>query len=517
MAMFELLRRTSKRGRGVIFGLAATVALVFASTASASAPTPPFNQCPAVGFDKSCGTLIVINPGGSVVSFHDSTQGPFDGVEDTMIGVQNNSSATVTNIPLKGSTAPGIFAFDGDGVCSGVNSSGEGGFLPPPAGCPFGPTSYEGPNTSFTISNENEGTVDFLNGTLAPGESTYFSLEGDVNLECTGSSCEVGPSDQPLTAEGQNLSGVEGAEVNGTVATFTDPDTSATAGEYAATIEWGDGSSSAGTVSGSGGSFSVAGSHTYADEGSYAIKVTIVDVDNESNTATTNSTAGIEDAALSAEGVSATSPQKFSGAVANFTDANSGGSANDFTATIEWGDGSSSAGTVSGSGGSYSVNGSHSYTSTGWFEVTVKIVDDGGSTAEAKSRLLIFGTAKGGNFVIGDRNAAIGTAVTFWGAQWWKLNSLSGGSTPISSFKGFEDSPATVACGRSWTTDPGNSTPPPPGPLPAYMLVLVSSKIGPNGARIAGDTVHEVVVKTNPGYAPAAGYAGTGKVVARVC
>src|SRR6266576_2511539 len=77
-----------------------------------------------------------------------------------------------------------------------------------------------------------------------------------------------------------------GAEVNGTVATFTDPDSSATASEYSATIEWGDGTSSSGTVSGSGGSFSVSGGHTYADEGTYPIAVKIADVDNPGNTAT---------------------------------------------------------------------------------------------------------------------------------------------------------------------------------------------------------------------------------------
>ncbi len=202
--------------------------------------------------------------------------------------------------------------------------------------------------------------------------------------------------------------------------------------------------------------------------------------------------------------------------MANFTDANAGGSAADFTATIEWGDSTSSAGTVSGSGGSYSVSGSHTYTGTGYFTITVHIVDDGGSTAEATTKVLIFGTAKGGNFVIGDKNAASGTAVTFWGAQWWKLNSLSGGSGPA-AFKGFEDNPAAAVCGQSWKTDPGNSTPPPAGPLQAYMAVIVSSKVSKAGSAISGNTVHEVVVKTNPGYAPNPGHAGTGTVVAKIC
>jgi len=106
--------------------------------------------------------------------------------------------------------------------------------------------------------------------------------------------------------------------------------------------------------------------------------------------------------------------------------------------------------------------------------------------------------------------------VTFWGAQWSKLNTLSGGSAPA-AFKGFEDTPSTAACGTQWSTDPGNSTPPPPGPLPAFMAVVVSSSISQSGSTISGDTVHIVVVRTNPGYQPNPGHAGTGTVVAQIC
>jgi len=49
------------------------------------------------------------------------------------------------------------------------------------------------------------------------------------------------------------------------------------------------------------------------------------------------------------------------------------------------------------------------------------------------------------------------------------------------------------------------------------MLVLVSGKVTKSGSSIAGNTVHEVVVKTHPGYAPNPGHRGTGKVVARIC
>lgn len=325
-------------------------------------------------------------------------------------------------------------------------------------------------------------------------------------------------SDQPITATGQDITATEGAGFSGTVARFTDQDTSATASEYSATIDWGDATPpTTGTVTGTAGNFAVGGAHTYADEGPYPLTVTITDTDNPLNTATTSSTARVADAALTATGVTVVSPQSFSGTVATFTDANPLATTADFTATITWGDGSvPSAGTVSSAAGNFAVTGAHTYSSTGFFTVTVKIVDDGGSTATATSTILIFGTPASGDFVIGDGNATIGGNVTFWGARWASLNTLSRGPAPP-SFKGFEDSPPVSSCATNWTTDPGNSTPPPAGPLPAFMGVIVSSSVSKSGSSIAGNSVHIVVVKTNPGYQSDPGHAGTGTVIATFC
>jgi hypothetical protein len=122
----------------------------------------------------------------------------------------------------------------------------------------------------------------------------------------------------------------------------------------------------------------------------------------------------------------------------------------------------------------------------------------------------------GGTFVIGDQNAAVNTAVTFWGAQWWKLNSLSGGAAPA-AFKGFALNISGPTCGDTWTTTPGNSPPPPAGPLPAFMPVIVSSNITKSGNTISGDIEHIVIVQTNSGYSNNPGHAGTGTVVSQVC
>jgi len=121
----------------------------------------------------------------------------------------------------------------------------------------------------------------------------------------------------------------------------------------------------------------------------------------------------------------------------------------------------------------------------------------------------------GGSFVIGDnQNSAIGNSVTFWDSSWLQDNSLSSGPH---SFKGFAQNPTTPTCGAAWSADTGNSTPPPAGPLPALMAVIVTSSAVQSGSTVSGNTVQIVIVQTNPGYAPNPGHAGTGTVVAVVC
>jgi len=122
-----------------------------------------------------------------------------------------------------------------------------------------------------------------------------------------------------------------------------------------------------------------------------------------------------------------------------------------------------------------------------------------------------------GSFVIGDQNATVGSSVTFWGAQWSKLNSLSGGPAPA-SFKGFASHAPhnPPQCGEEWTSEPGNSSNP-PATVPQYMAVIASSSIAKSGSTIFGHAPKVLVVKTNSGYGPDPGHAGTGTVVAQVC
>jgi len=62
---------------------------------------------------------------------------------------------------------------------------------------------------------------------------------------------------------------------NTDVASFTVNNSTDTASAFTATIDWGDGTTTTGTVVGSNGSFTVDGGHTYADEGFPQATVTI--------------------------------------------------------------------------------------------------------------------------------------------------------------------------------------------------------------------------------------------------
>ena len=230
-----------------------------------------------------------------------------------------------------------------------------------------------------------------VTGMHAYGEEGSFSVSvtiNDATSSATASSTAT-IADAALSATGMSVAATEGAPFTGTVATFTDADPNGIAGDYVATINWGDGITSTGSVvANSSGGFMVTGSHTYAEEGSYTVSVTISDA---GKSATAGASVAVADANLQAHGL-ALPPTRFtgfSGVVATFTDADPNGMPSDYIATINWGDGSSSTGTVAAnSSGGFSVSGSHTF-GQGLFVITTLIADVGGATAVATSTITV--------------------------------------------------------------------------------------------------------------------------------
>jgi hypothetical protein len=344
-----------------------------------------------VGADTGCGYLITVNADGQA-SAGSQLQGPFDGSEDTLVGIVNDSDAAVSSIELSGSD---IFGFDGDGLCSGDYTflAGAGAYCATltDAGT-VDPYDYEGPDNTFAKTDNNDGTVDFTTP-LAPGGTTFFALEdapftvGTVGLE------------PAIVLTASPVSGTEGLTTGLVqVASFNDgPNTSPTT-DFTATTNWGDGTpSSTSSISQPGGApnpYVVTDSHTYAEEGTDTTTVKVIDKSLPLNVASASSTATIADAPLSPTATqpsipNATTNKSFTAEVATFTDDNPTAPLTDYTtspggAVITWGDGSSpSAGTVTQPGGLgtvFEVSGTHTYAANGTYTISVKVTDVGLST-----------------------------------------------------------------------------------------------------------------------------------------
>jgi hypothetical protein len=111
------------------------------------------------------------------------------------------------------------------------------------------------------------------------------------------------------------LTAIEGQAIDQQVATVTDSDPAAST--FSVSIDWGDGTTSAGTVarvSGSPGAYMVQGQHTYADEGTFTIRVTAADSgsahDSGGSTVTASGKATVEEALLP-DGIRGTANQRF--------------------------------------------------------------------------------------------------------------------------------------------------------------------------------------------------------------
>jgi uncharacterized protein (TIGR03118 family) len=252
-----------------------------------------------------------------------------------------------------------------------------------------------------------------------------------------------------LTAAGSPVSGSEGTSITGTVATFTDTYGGATADGFAASIDWGDGTVTPGTVSLSAGVFTVAGTHTYLDEGSFNVKTIVQDIGGTAS-ATAQSTASMADAdvfTMLPASVSAVATQSFTAALVTVVDANVNGQAGDFTASINWGDGMTTNGTVVGGSGHLTVVGSHTYASEGPHSAIVTLIDDPPGTANATATVAV---------QVSDAPITL-TPIAVSGPERSSLSVPVASFTQPGSSAGADSYTATIAWGDG-TTTPGTVT-----------------------------------------------------------
>jgi hypothetical protein len=205
---------------------------------------------------------------------------------------------------------------------------------------------------------------------------------GGATTTVTGSSANM--TDSALNGGMVGFTATEGS-FSATVATFTDSNPTAAATDFRATIDWGDGTSTGTVTQLAAGQFQVSANRSF-DEGTHPLKVAITD--DGGATASLEGTYTILDAPLTPASTALDAFQgvPFSGTIGTFSDANPEAAATDFTATIDWGDGGTSAGTVNPApSGGFKVTGTHTFTDAATRAVTVQIADDGSSSTTIHS------------------------------------------------------------------------------------------------------------------------------------
>jgi hypothetical protein len=188
---FFTLPDTLGRALSRVLPLLAVALLVStACWASGINPSPTNPPCPQIGYADGCNEIITISSSGAV-SIVTTTQPPYDGSEDQLVGVINNGPVAVLALNLTSPAGSDIFGFDGDGasqnapgctsqapgapICGTGGTYGYGGTG---TGLLSDPADYEGPGTYFSniSAGLNDGTINFVGG-LAPGQTAWFSLE----------------------------------------------------------------------------------------------------------------------------------------------------------------------------------------------------------------------------------------------------------------------------------------------------------------------------------------------------
>ncbi len=143
-------------------------------------------QGPNSGSASDCNLFITFGANGSITT--SGLGGNYEGSEDAMIGIINNTGSSLTAFNISGSN---IFGFDGDGIDTYINKTAANGgigsatkdWYPLVPGNPD-KSGYGGPVAYFTniAPSGNSGTVNFVGGIAGNGGTAFFSLEEPINI-----------------------------------------------------------------------------------------------------------------------------------------------------------------------------------------------------------------------------------------------------------------------------------------------------------------------------------------------
>jgi len=138
------------------------------------------SNAPYISAGGGCNAIVTVTASGSTVTIANAN--PYDGSDDTLVGVVNNTSGPLAQITVSGSNIAG---FEGDGICTfgagglaGTTfTSGSSAYCTTQALNGTDPADYMGPNMTFTNFSTGDAVTVVFSPPLAAGGSTFFSLE----------------------------------------------------------------------------------------------------------------------------------------------------------------------------------------------------------------------------------------------------------------------------------------------------------------------------------------------------
>ncbi len=274
----------------------------------------------------------------------------------------------------------------------------------------MGGTVAAGGTATLTVTVKDTATQLLANGvaspdvaTVSPGAaviSTSDNLPEFNTNDKTSTSTVTTTISSPFQITGIDVSPVVNTSFTGVVAAFWDA-TDANEGDFTATITWANGATTTGTIGAtptetvtdingntvSINLFTVTGTYLYTAAGTYPVSVTVSDTNNNSATVALNAqvayaplvvTAGPAVNAFASIPLTDVTVATFTdpGLVANLTALGISDPTTQFSASINWGDGSSVAtGTITYNAATqtFSVVGSHTYALTGPYSISVAV------------------------------------------------------------------------------------------------------------------------------------------------
>lgn len=241
-------------------------------------------------------------------------------------------------------------------------------------------------SSAATITPSPDGTFFLVTG----GSNHIYTEDGNFTItvvishdnapQATTMSVATVADPSVIAHGGFTYTGIEGGVAfNETVATFTDPGGVEANSNYSASITWGDGSTTTGSISHSAnGQFTVSTAHTFAEEGTKPLVVVIKH--GASLPVTVTGTSSISDAPLQLTAASPITAEEgiplINVPIATFVDLGGAEEIDDYSAIINWGDTTTSAGDVSYASGTFTVAGSHVYSIAGHQTIQVTVHHD---------------------------------------------------------------------------------------------------------------------------------------------